>query len=167
MRGPRPLTSWCRANKSGLGWRGASAQPGMAPLWFLTGFGNFVAKQGCGAMRTVVRRYWPGGLLALAGLSAAALSAAQGKQTFTGKITDDECPRSNHEAMQMGPNDAEGSVACVEAHGTQYVLYDGEHAYGLSDQKTPKQFAGQQVAVTGTLDTKTSTIQVDSIAAAK
>ena len=102
-----------------------------------------------------------------AALSMAVLSAAQGKQTFTGKITDDECPTSNHDAMQMGPTDAECTIACVEAHGAQYLLYDGEHAYGLSDQKAPKQFAGQKVTVTGTLDSKTSTIAVDSIVAAK
>ncbi len=102
-----------------------------------------------------------------AALSMAVLSAAQGKRTFTGKITDDECPTSNHAAMQMGPTDAECTIACVEAHGAQYLLYDGEHAYGLSDQKAPKQFAGQKVTVTGTLDSKTSTIAVDSIVAAK
>jgi type 1 fimbria pilin len=118
-------------------------------------------------MRRSGQKYLAASLLAVAALSMAALSAAQGKQTFTGKITDDECPLSSHEAMQMGPTDAECTVACVEAHGAQYVLYDGEHAYGLSDQKASKQFAGQRVTVTGTLDTKTSTIAVDSIAAAK
>jgi len=118
-------------------------------------------------MRRGVKRYGFATLLAAGALSMAALSAAQGKQTFTGKITDDECPTSDHAAMQMGPNDAECTVACVEAHGAQYLLYDGEHAYGLGDQKTPKQFAGQKVTITGTLDSKTSTIAVDSIVAAK
>ena len=111
--------------------------------------------------------YWAVGVLAAGALTTAALSAAQGKRAFTGKITDDECPTANHAAMQMGPNDAECTVACVEAHGAQYLLYDGQHAYGLSDQKTPKQFAGQKVTVTGTLDSKTSTIAVESIVAAK
>jgi hypothetical protein len=41
------------------------------------------------------------------------------------------------------------------------------HAYGLSDQKTPERFAGQKVTVTGMLDSKTSTIHVDSMTAAK
>jgi hypothetical protein len=118
-------------------------------------------------MRRDVRTYLAAGCLAAAVLSVAALSTAQGKQTFTGKITDDECPTSNHEAMQMGPTDAECTIACVEVHGAAFLLYDGEHAYGLSDQKTPMRFAGQKVTVTGTLDTKTSTIQVASIAAAK
>lgn len=118
-------------------------------------------------MKPGIKKYGAAALLAAGALCMAALSAAQGKQTFTGKITDDECPTSNHEAMQMGPNDAECTVACVEAHGASYLLYDDTHAYGLSEQKAPKQFAGQKVTITGTLDSKTSTIQVDSIAAAK
>jgi hypothetical protein len=47
------------------------------------------------------------------------------------------------------------------------MLYDGKEAYTLSDQKAPEKFAGQKVAVTGTLDAKTKTIKVDSISAAK
>jgi hypothetical protein len=116
-------------------------------------------------MKRNFRKRLAAGLLGIAAL--AVLAAAQGKQTFTGKITDDECPTSNHEAMQMGPTDAACTIACVEVHGASYVLYDGTHAYRLSDQQTPKKFAGQKVTVTGTLDSKTSTIQVGSIAAAK
>ena len=37
----------------------------------------------------------------------------------------------------------------------------------LSDQRTPEKFAGQKVRVIGTLNTKTKTIQVDSITVAK
>jgi hypothetical protein len=48
-----------------------------------------------------------------------------------------------------------------------YVLYDGKQAYTLSDQKTPENFAGKKVTVTGTLYPKTKTIQVESITAAK
>ena len=114
-----------------------------------------------------VQSYLAGCLLAAAALSAAVASSAQGKQTFTGKITDDECPLASHEAMQMGPTDETCTILCVEQHGASYVLYDGTHAYRLSDQKTPKQFAGKKVTVTGTLDAKTSTIAVASIAAAK
>lgn len=69
--------------------------------------------------------------------------------------------------MRMGPTDAECTVACVNAHGASYVLYDGKQAYILSDQKTPEKFAGKKVTVTGTLDAKSKTIRVDSIAPAK
>lgn|SRR5579871_320500 len=97
-----------------------------------------------------------------------AISAfAQPRRTFTGVITDSMCASGDHSRMRMGSNDAECTRACVEAHGALYVLYDGKEAYTLSDQKTPDQFAGQRVKITGTLDAKSKTIQVDSIAAAK
>jgi uncharacterized ParB-like nuclease family protein len=118
-------------------------------------------------MKRNVRKCLAAGFLGIAALSVAVLAAAQGKQTFTGKITDDECPLASHEAMQMGPNDVECTIACVEVHGASYVLYDGTHSYRLSDQQTPKKFAAQKVTVTGTLDSKTSTIHVDSMVAAK
>jgi hypothetical protein len=100
-------------------------------------------------------------------LAIAALAAAQGKQTFTGAITDDMCARADHSGMRMGPTDAECTIACVMVHGAAYVLYDGKEVYTLSDQKTPEKFAGQKVTVRGTLDAKTKTIRVDSITAAK
>ena len=58
-------------------------------------------------------------------------------------------------------------MACLSDHGASYVLYDGKNAYALSDQKRPQKFAAQRVTVSGTLDSKTKTIQVESIAAAK
>ena len=67
----------------------------------------------------------------------------------------------------MGSTDAECTIACVEAHGAAYVLYNGKENYTLSDQRTPEKFAGKKVMVTGTLDAKTKAIQVDSISAAK
>ncbi len=100
-------------------------------------------------------------------LIVAALSAGQGKQTFTGTITDSMCATAGHAQMRMGPTDAECTVACISAHGAAYVLYDGKDVYTLSDQQTPEQFAAQKVMVRGTLDRKTKTIQVDSISAAK
>jgi len=105
--------------------------------------------------------------LILSLLAVATLFAAQGKQTFTGTITDDECSRADHTRMRMGPTDAACVLACISAHGGAYVLYDGKDVYELSDQRTPEQFAGQKVRVIGTLDSRTKTIQVDSISAAK
>jgi len=86
--------------------------------------------------------------------------------TFTGVITDSGCANGDHKAMGMG-NDAECTKACVRAHGAEYVLWDGKKSYTLSDQKTPEQFAGKKVTVTGTLDAKNSTLKVDSIKAAQ
>ena len=100
-------------------------------------------------------------------LVVAALSAAPGKQTFTGTITDNMCAKAGHAQMRMGPTDAECTTACVSIHGATYVLYDGKEVYALSDQRTPEKFAGQKVRVTGTLDAKTKTIKVESISTTK
>ena len=96
-------------------------------------------------------------------LAVAALSAAPGKETFTGTITDNMCAKLGHSHMRMGPTDAECVIACVMAHDATYVLYDGKNVYTLSDQKAPEKFAAQNVRVTGTLEAKTKTILVDSI----
>ena len=100
-------------------------------------------------------------------LALAALTAAADKQTFTGIITDDMCPKADHSQMQMGPTDAACAMACVSVHGASYLLYDGKNAYMLSDQRQAEKFAAKKVKVTGTLDTKTRTIRVDLISAAK
>jgi hypothetical protein len=97
--------------------------------------------------------------------AAALMFAAPAKQTFTGVITDSMCANADHKAMNMG-TDAKCVIECVKA-GAKYVLYDGKQAYTLSDQKTPEKFAAMKVTVTGTLDEKTKTIQVESIAEAK
>ena len=104
--------------------------------------------------------------LILSLLAVAALSAAPGKQTFTGTITDSMCANAGHSQMRMGPTDAECTIACISAHGATYVLYDGKDVYTLSDQQTPEKFAAQKVRVAGTLDAKTNTIQVHAITAA-
>ena len=92
---------------------------------------------------------------------------AQAKRTFTGTITDNMCPAGDHSRMRMGSTDAECTLACISAHGAVFVLFDGKDAYTLSDQQMPEKFAGKKVSVTGTLDAKTRTIQVESITAAK
>jgi Protein of unknown function (DUF5818) len=92
------------------------------------------------------------------------MSTAQGRQRFTGIITDDMCATGDHSVMKMGSNDAECTTACVEEHGASYVLYDGKDIYSLDDQKTPEKFAGEKVVVTGTLDAAKKTIHVEMIA---
>ena len=92
---------------------------------------------------------------------AAIVSAAPQTQTFTGVITDDMCPLGTHSHMRMGPTDAECARACVMAHDSAYVLYDGTSAYVLSDQKAAEPFAAQKVTGRGTLDAATKTISVE------
>jgi len=113
-------------------------------------------------------RFMMSGLLAMAAIAAmTALVLAQGKITVTGVVTDSMCPTGDHSHMQMGPTDAECTIACIMEHGAEFVVYDGTSVYTLSDQKTPEQFAGKRVTVVGTLDAKTKKIQVQSITAAK
>ena len=101
------------------------------------------------------------------GLLAAALAAAQARQTFKGTITDDMCPRADHSQMRMGPTDAECAAACIREHGAAYILFDGDSSYQLSDQKAAEKFVTRKVKVVGTLDGKTRTIRVESITAAE
>jgi hypothetical protein len=100
-------------------------------------------------------------------LFLAGFSPAQNTRTFTGTITDSMCALADHSRMRMGATDAECAIACVDAHGSSFVLYDGNDAYILSDQKTAEKFAGRRVAVTGFLKTENKTIQMESITAAK
>ena len=102
--------------------------------------------------------------LLLVFVALATLSAAPQKRTFTGVITDDMCAtKAGHATMRMGSNDAECTHACVDAHGSFYVLYDGKTAYTLTDQKKPQAFAGQKVKITGTLDPAKHLIVIESI----
>ena len=100
-------------------------------------------------------------------LAIATLASGQGARKFTGVITDSMCPTGDHSHMKMGSTDAACTLACIEAHGAVFVLYDGKDVYTLSDQKAPEKFAGQKVTVTGTLDAKGKAIQMTAIAAAK
>jgi hypothetical protein len=100
-------------------------------------------------------------------LVVAALAAAPAKQTFTGTVTDDNCPKADHSQMRMGPTDPECAMACIDVHGAMYGLYDGEKFYTLTDQKMAAKLTGHKVKVMGTLHPKTQTIQVDSITPAK
>ena len=107
------------------------------------------------------------GLLASALLASATMFATQSRQTFSGTITDDECPSADHSGMRMGSTDTACAIACVDDHTVEFVLFDGKATYLLSDQDKSREFAGKKVAVVGTLDSKTQTIQVNSMAAAK
>jgi hypothetical protein len=105
--------------------------------------------------------------LVVSAVLLATLAVPQGKQKFTGTITDSMCETGDHSRMKMGPTDGECTVACVQAHGALYVLFDGKEVYTLSDQQAPEKFAGKKVTVTGTLDAKAKKIQVESMVAAK
>jgi len=98
--------------------------------------------------------------------AAISLVAADGLKTFTGVITDTMCG-ADHKMMNVKP-DSKCVIDCVKM-GTEwkYALLEGTNVWVLSDQKTPEKYAAQKVKVTGTLDEKTKTIQVESIVRAK
>jgi hypothetical protein len=106
-------------------------------------------------------------LVRLSLIVISALTAAPDQQKFTGIVTDSMCIKGDHSKMQMGPTDAECTVACIKEHDATYVLYDGKDVYELSDQKSPENFAAKKVTVTGILDAKTKTIKMTSIVPAK
>ena len=107
------------------------------------------------------------GLLASALLASATMFATQSRQTFSGTITDDECPSADHSGMRMGSTDAACTIACLDDHSVPVILFTGNAIYQLSDQDKSREFAGKKVTVVGTLDSKTGTIQVTSMATAK
>jgi hypothetical protein len=95
---------------------------------------------------------------------AGALAAGAATQTLSGVITDTMCGK-DHAMMKVTP-DSKCVLECAKQDkSTRYALFDGKNIYVLSDQKTPEQFAGQQVKVTGTLYEKTGILKVDSITA--
>ena len=100
--------------------------------------------------------------IATALISGVLASAA----TFTGMITEDMCGKDGHAGMKMG-SDEKCITECVRGMNAKYALTDGTTVYILSDQKTPAKFAAKKVTVTGTLDEKSKTIQVEKIEAAK
>lgn len=98
--------------------------------------------------------------------AGALVASAAAPRTFTGVITDTMCGK-DHAAMKVSP-DAKCVVECVKHDkANKYALFDGKNVYVLSDQRTPEQFAGKKVSVTGTLYEKTKILKVDSITAAR
>ena len=107
-------------------------------------------------------------LIAVFVLTIGSAVSAQKPRTFTGVITDNVCATEGHNAMRMGPSDAECTRICVMSHGNgSFVLLDGKTVYNLSDQDTAEKLAAERVRVVGRLDAKTKTIQVQSMTAVK
>lgn len=100
-------------------------------------------------------------LVLAAGISFVAPARAA-DQTFVGSIGDSMCGAKH---MMPGQSDRDCTLACVK-EGSKFILIGpGGKIYQLSDQKTPQQFAGAKVKVTGTLSG--DVIKVTSMVAAK
>lgn len=106
---------------------------------------------------------------------AARKAAASKAQVFRGEIWDQTCAkRGSHVVMAKEAGIPRGTnmarECTLECHkmGSPLVLYNpsGRRIYKLDDQKRAEAFAGEKVQITGTLDTRTETIRIESIAAA-
>jgi len=75
-------------------------------------------------------------------------------RTFTGVIHDNRC---------VGPNCA---TQCPITREPKYTLQSGDEAWVLSDQKTPAQYVGRKVIVTGSVGAH-NTLKVTSIVPAR
>jgi hypothetical protein len=90
---------------------------------------------------------WCALLLSVAGLCF----AERAEKTFTGVIHSNRC---------VGPNCA---TQCPVTREPKYTLQSGDEAWLLSDQKTPAQYVGRKVIVTGAVGAH-NTLKVSSIA---
>jgi hypothetical protein len=100
---------------------------------------------------------------------AAGLGIARAEDhTFTGEIMDSQCAQmGSHDNMMKGEgahNAKECTIACVKSGG-KYALYDptAKRAYQLDNQKKARDYAGQEVTITGTFDSTTDSIHVTNI----
>ena len=104
------------------------------------------------------------------------ISTASTGETFKGEIMDPQCAMiGSHAGMLkkvglggLDPNDPKTKKMCTETcikMGGKYVLYDAasKRVYQLDDQTKVKQFTGQNVKVTGTLDKAGEKIHITNI----
>lgn len=95
-------------------------------------------------------------------------TAGSAKPMFRGEISDTQCAMNVHSLTRshdemitrktMGTDPASCAKACVR-RGGEWVLRSGDDIYRLKNQAGIEDFAGQRVQITGTLDTKTNTIE--------
>ena len=100
-------------------------------------------------------------------------SRGDGEKTYVGEIGDSQCAlnvhsldRSHKTMIKMGSagkTPADCSHFCVKQRGGKYVLQTKTDVFKLDKQDLAEKSAGLKVKVTGTLDTKTNTIQVRTI----
>jgi hypothetical protein len=101
------------------------------------------------------------------------LSRGAGEKTFEGEIADTQCAlgvhslnQSHKEMIDMGSagkTSADCARYCVKERGGRFVLQNKHNVYKLDNQELAEKSAGVKVKVTGTLDSKTNTIQVRAI----
>ncbi|MGB0035226.1 MAG: DUF5818 domain-containing protein [Candidatus Acidiferrales bacterium] len=100
-------------------------------------------------------------------------SSGAGDEVFKGEIADSQCAMNVHSLSQSHKEMLEGKSVgtspgdcvwfCVKQRGGRFVLQNKNKVFKLDDQNIDREFAGQKVLITGTLDKKTNTIHVHSI----
>jgi hypothetical protein len=122
-------------------------------------------------------RSWKQSMLSLIVLNllcGASLSVFSGDdKVFTGEIGDSQCAMNVHsldkshlemlKVKSVGKTAEDCTLYCIRNRGGRFVLQNKGKVYRLDKQELAEGFAGQKVKVTGTLDSKTETIQVRSI----
>lgn len=102
----------------------------------------------------------------------AAASAGSSEGRFRGEISDTQCAMNVHSLSRshaemiakgtLGSDPASCARACVR-RGGEWVLQSGKQVFRLKSQAGIEQFAGQKVEITGTLDSRTNTIDNSDI----
>jgi len=118
---------------------------------------------------------WIGGCVVATVLLAHA--AGERPLTFHGRIADTQCAlnihsltRSHAEMLKSkSTGGTEGSCAtyCVRYLGGDFVLSSKGEVYRLDNHEKVRQFAGQKVKITGTLEPKSKIIHLVEIEAAE
>jgi Protein of unknown function (DUF5818) len=91
--------------------------------------------------------------------------------SYTGEVMDGQCAQmGSHENMMKNgnlPSEKACALSCIKMGG-KLVLFNAQTktVYQLDDQTKSRDFAGDKVTVTGTLDNATKTIHVADIKAA-
>lgn len=86
------------------------------------------------------------------------------KASFRGEISDTHCAMNvhslsrSHEEMIEKKTMGTDAASCARACGGEWVLRSGDDVYRLKNPEGTEDYAGQKVQITGTLDTKTNTI---------
>jgi hypothetical protein len=103
-------------------------------------------------------------------LLVAGSAYGQSEKVYEGEIADSQCALNVHslsashkEMIDMGSagkTSTDCAHFCVKERGGKYVLQTKHEVYKLDRQDLAEKSAGHKVKLTGTLDSKTNTIQV-------
>jgi hypothetical protein len=122
-------------------------------------------------------RFWKQTTLCLIALNllcaASPLVFGADDKVFTGEIGDSQCAMNVHsldkshlemlKVKSVGKTAEDCTLYCIRNRGGRFVLQNKNKVYRLDKQELAEGFAGRKVKVTGTLDSKTETIQVHRI----